>query len=118
MPNLHEHYDRLNNEARRAVDEAHRALVSVLMGASIACSGNDDAEKVVDAISAFIISSGNDHLILPDCDECENDGVVLDAPPTFVTRDMALDAGEPAMEGMPYTDATYAPCPACERGTR
>lgn len=41
------------------------------------------------------------------CPECGGSGGVLGG---YVTRDMAMDAGEPDMEGMPVP----TPCPTCD----
>ena len=48
-----------------------------------------------------------------ECPNCQGQGRMLMGV-NYVSRDMATDAGEPAMEGMPMED--WAACPYCGGG--
>jgi len=57
MSSLHEHYDKLPLEDRKAVDAAYLAMNAVLRKFGVPITGDDRAEKVVDAIARGILES-------------------------------------------------------------
>lgn len=48
-----------------------------------------------------------------DCETCGGSGMVTREVMHYVTHDMALDAGEPEMEGMPMPRRWEDVCPDC-----
>lgn len=47
------------------------------------------------------------------CEKCNGQGRVYWTDIHYVTRDMAIDAGEPSMEGMPMEEQRDEECPDC-----
>lgn len=47
------------------------------------------------------------------CDACDGAGVVHWTETRYVSREMALDAGDISMEGMPIPDECAAECQRC-----
>lgn len=47
------------------------------------------------------------------CLNCNNEGVYTTGGISYVTRDMALDACEPSMEGMPIEQFEHVQCEFC-----
>jgi hypothetical protein len=50
-----------------------------------------------------------------DCPNCNNEGSYMTGGIHYVTRDMALDACEPDMEGMPIDQTEHIQCEFCWR---
>jgi hypothetical protein len=57
MRDLHEHYDKLNEEERALVDYAIEKMFRIARERDIPLSGDDTAERAVDALSLFVIES-------------------------------------------------------------
>lgn len=50
---------------------------------------------------------------MPKCPNCEGTGAINYRPAQYVSRDMALDAGDPSLEGSIYTEESWDACDVC-----
>jgi hypothetical protein len=51
---------------------------------------------------------------MSECKTCGGRGFVYYEVTNYVTREMALDACEPDMEGWPINEERESPCPDCD----
>lgn len=54
---IHDQYTKLSDREREAVDEAFNAVQSALTDFGIRVTGDDRAEKLVEAISTYLVES-------------------------------------------------------------
>lgn len=55
-------------------------------------------------------------MTLTDCERCGGSGAIQECIGVhYVTADMAMDACEPSMEGMPIEEFGWVSCPDCAK---
>jgi hypothetical protein len=68
---------------------------------------NEETEKLVtDAVTKAIRDN---------CANCRGTGVMDYRPATYVSADMASDAGDPSLQGTPYAPEQIVQCEYCGR---
>jgi hypothetical protein len=55
--NIHQNYDTLSEQQRKAVDAAYNAAAIVLKAAGFNTAGDDRAERLVEALATYLVES-------------------------------------------------------------